>query len=210
LFSLADNRPAMAGLIFRSQITGRSRMNVQAQTRSPLIGFGSLQRNPTEPAFFSEAAGLRIIPLQRFADVPAVLGATPLRQRLTSFALATVDRTRSCVTGLILGGVPLSAPYDFGLVDSPVLFSVNEGPGRSTTLMGFWKPFAALILQSQGEAGSSPHFKPRVPFDERPPRPFFSGGSVAQIHLNCSFKRPTDQGRSFRLPGFALCPVAVE
>jgi hypothetical protein len=52
LFSLADNRPAMAGLVFRSQITGRSRMNVQAQIKSPLIGFGSLQRNPTEPAFF--------------------------------------------------------------------------------------------------------------------------------------------------------------
>jgi hypothetical protein len=46
---------------------------------------------------------------------------------------------------------------------------------------GIFEPFAALILQSQGEAGSSPRFKPRLPFDERPPRSIFVGGSVAQI-----------------------------
>ena len=119
----------MAGLICRSQITGRSRMILQAQSKSPLVGFDSLQRYPTEPAFVPKAAGLRVIPLQRFY-VPAVLGATPLCKRLTSFALATVDRNRSCVTGLILGGVPLSIPSGVGLVDPPVSPSVNEGPVR--------------------------------------------------------------------------------
>jgi hypothetical protein len=58
-----------------------------------------------------------LIPLQRL-DAPAVLGTTPLRRRLTSFAPATVERKiRSCVTGLFLGGVPLSVPSGFDLVD---------------------------------------------------------------------------------------------
>jgi len=55
------------------------------------------------------------------------VGATPLRRWLTSFASATVDRgIRSCVTGLILGGVPLSAPYGFGLAGHSRA-PVNEG-----------------------------------------------------------------------------------
>jgi len=58
---------------------------------SPLFGFLSLQRIPTEPAIFLKAASLQIIPLQRFF-AHAVLGATPLRRRLTSFASTTVDR----------------------------------------------------------------------------------------------------------------------
>lgn len=40
---------------------------------------------------FRTAAGRGMIPLQRF-DAPAVLGATPLRRPLTSWAPATVDR----------------------------------------------------------------------------------------------------------------------
>jgi hypothetical protein len=50
------------------------------------------------------------------------------------FAPATVERkNRSCVTGLFLGGVPLSVPYSLDLVNPP---RFNEAD-RSTTLMGF-------------------------------------------------------------------------
>jgi len=116
-----------------------------------------------------------------------------------------VDRNQSCVTGLILGGVPLSAPYDFGLVDPSVLPSVNEGPGHRQRSWDFCEPFAVLILQSQGEAGSSPRFKPRLPFDERPPRSIFFGGSVAKSELLALRRRPTmDVHFGFRDLLFAL------
>jgi hypothetical protein len=119
LRSLADNRAALAGSILCSQITGHSRMNPQAPDRvtSLRFWFPSAYLQPSPLIIIPKAASLRFIPLQRFTRVPAVLGATPLRKRLTSFALATVDRNQSCVTGLILGGVPLLVPYSFGLVD---------------------------------------------------------------------------------------------
>jgi len=102
----------------------------EAGHKSPLFGFCSLQRIPTEPASSPEAASRRIIPLQRFGSVPAVFSATPLRKRLTSFTLATVDQFRSCVTGLFLGGVPLSAFDGFGLVD-PFLSRIDNALGIS-------------------------------------------------------------------------------
>jgi hypothetical protein len=54
----------------------------------------------------------------------------------------TVDRgNRSCVTGLFLGGVPLSAPYGFGLADPPTPFleakTIGNAPGICLTLRSF-------------------------------------------------------------------------
>jgi hypothetical protein len=87
-------------------------------------------------------------------SVPAVLGATPLRQRLTSFALTTVDRNRSCVTGLFLGGVPLSIPHGIGLV-GPVGGSSCEGRCLRVRQRSWdFKPFAALILSYRAKTGS--------------------------------------------------------
>lgn len=111
------------------------------QAESPLFGFDSLQRLPTETRdlFCRRRPAFGFIPLQRFCCALAVLGATPLRRRLTSFAPATVDGGfRSCVTGLFLGDVPLSAPDGFGLADS-LNASVKEANG-STTLLGFVDP----------------------------------------------------------------------
>lgn len=87
---------------------------------------------------FPKAAGLWIIPLRR-SIVLAVLSATPLCRRLTSVAPATVDRNRSCVTGLFLGNVPLSRSdwHRSGRFAPPNLL-YNEGRGTpSTTLLGF-------------------------------------------------------------------------
>jgi hypothetical protein len=53
---------------------------------------------------------------------------------------------------------------------------------------GICEPFAVLILQSQGEAGSSPRFKPRLPFDKRPPRSIFVGGSVAKSEIELALR----------------------
>jgi len=97
----------------------------------------------------------------------------------------TVDRGfRSCVTGLILGGVPLSAPDSFGLADQSGA-SVNEAD-RSTTLLGFFLTLRSFIPALQGNDQSSRPFEPRVPFNERPPRRIFCGGSIAK---SASFKR---------------------
>jgi hypothetical protein len=61
------------------------------------------------------------------------LGATPLRRRLTSFTPTTVDQSQSCVTGLILGGVPLLASDGLVWSIDRALFS---RPAESTTLLG--------------------------------------------------------------------------
>jgi len=140
LHSLADNRPASAGSIF--PLAGqwpRAEWIRRLSFESPLFGFGSLQRTSNRARYCfrrQPASGLSRFNVLRF--VPAVFSATPLRRRLTSFAPATVDRNQSCVTGLILGGVPLSVPDGFGLVDPSVVPSVNEGRPASTTLMGFF------------------------------------------------------------------------
>jgi hypothetical protein len=92
---------------------------------SPLFGFFSLQRIPTEPAIFPKGG--------QPSDHPASAFASLLRfWRHSSSHTADVIRVcdrgsghRSCVTGLFLGGVPLSAPHGFGLVNHSRA-SVNE------------------------------------------------------------------------------------
>jgi hypothetical protein len=120
LDSLADNRAAMAGSSFPladhwpqpNEPAGLA----SSRLSSVLVPFSVY---PTEPATVSEGSRPPGHPAATFCDAfLRFFSATPLRKRLTSFAPATVDRNQSCVTGLILGGVPLSAPYGFGLVDS--------------------------------------------------------------------------------------------
>ena len=169
--SLADNRPAIAGSIFCSQITGRSRMNPQAQIKSPFIGFGSLQRTSNRARFRPEGSQPPSHPASTFCLRSCGVG------RHSSSQAADVIRARDRGTEPIMRHRPHSrwrsaiGSVWFGLVDPSVLPSVNEGPARGIdNAHGILEPSAALILQSQGEAGSSPRFKPRLPFDERPPR----------------------------------------
>jgi len=56
--------------------------------------------------FVLKAAGLQTIPLRRFSSLRFCCHSSS--QAADVVTLATVDRTRSCVTGLFLGGVPLS------------------------------------------------------------------------------------------------------
>jgi hypothetical protein len=74
-----------------------------------------------------------------FALAFAVLGATPVRRRLTSFAPATVDRGFDhAPPASFIGGVPLSSPHGFGLAGPG--FGALHAPRQPATLMGFSDP----------------------------------------------------------------------
>jgi hypothetical protein len=137
LLRLTDNRLVPSRLAKQSRRTLDDLPNVPAGAgESPLFGFVSLQRLPigARLSLCEGSQPSRPHPASAFGCAPAVFGATPLRRRLTSFAPATVDRTRSCASGLFLGGVPLSVPYGLDLVDWPRASA--EATDRPTTLMG--------------------------------------------------------------------------
>jgi hypothetical protein len=80
--------------------------------------------------------------------------------------------------------------------------SVKEAD-RPTTLLGFVMTLRSLVPASQVSFRSSRSLEPRLSFHERPPRVYFLyGGSIAKSASGFLLSA-TDQGRPFRLPGFA-------
>lgn len=134
-------------------------------------------------------------PASAFDYAPAVLGATPLRRRLTSFAPATVDRSQSCITGLFLGDVPLLARrWPRSRRPPRVMFQgrpADNAHGIQQTLRSF-------VPALQGNHRSSRQFEPRVSFDERPPRRFLCGGSIAKSVFRSNADRSRDVHFDFR------------
>jgi len=166
---------------------------------SALVPFSVCQSKPArcrrQPAF-------EIIPLQRLMR-SCGFSATPVRRRLSSFAPATVERkNRSCVTGLFLGGVPLSVPCSLDLVDFIARFC-----GKPISRQRSWDlsdPSQLCSCMTGERVGRPDRSNPACRFMNVRPGVFYAGDRSPNLFF-CG--EPIDQGTFISTSGICTDPA---
>jgi hypothetical protein len=154
------------------------------QVASHRLPVPSACTNQTRCSFRRQPA-IRTIPLRRSLRPCGFLAPPSAAGDWTSSAPATVARNS------IMRHRPLSrrrsaiGSEGFGLTNVSPVFRLKDSRLTPATLLGFLRPFAALILSLQVEDQSSCVLVARLPFHKSPPRQILVGGSTARSARPC-------------------------